>query len=74
MTSVQTNNNSTMVKTTRTRVITSMLSMFKAEHGSIPAWLIELHHRADDALLLQRLSNWRQNYPSLYAAHGIYVM
>jgi len=63
-----------MLKTTRTRVIASLISMFKAEHGSTPAWLIELHHRSDDDLLLQRLSNWRQNYPALYAAHGIYVM
>jgi hypothetical protein len=63
-----------MTASTRTRAIASLIAMFKAEHGSTPAWLVELHHRADDALLLQRLANWRQNYPALYAAHGLYVM
>jgi len=63
-----------MTSNTRTRAIASLLAMFKAEHGSTPAWLVELHHRADDALLLQRLANWRANYPALYAAHGFYVM
>jgi len=63
-----------MTATARTRAIASLLAMFKAEHGSTPAWLIELHHRADDALLLQRLANWRQNYPQHFAAHGFYVM
>jgi hypothetical protein len=48
--------------------------MFKAEHGSTPQWLVDLHHRADDALLLQRLANWRANYPQHYAQHGLYVM
>ena len=63
-----------MTASTRTRAIASLLAMFKAEHGSTPQWLIDLHHRADDALLLQRLANWRANYPALYAAHGLYVM
>jgi hypothetical protein len=63
-----------MTASTRTRAIAALLAMFKAEHGSTPQWLIDLHHRADDALLLQRLANWRANYPALYAAHGLYVM
>jgi len=63
-----------MTASTRTRAIASLLAMFQAEHGSTPQWLIDLHHRADDALLLQRLANWRANYPALYAAHGLYVM
>jgi len=63
-----------MTASTRTRAIASLLAMFKAEHGSTPAWLVELHHRADDALLLQRLANWRQNYPAHYQQHGVYVM
>ena len=58
----------------RNRVIASLLAMFEAEHGSIPQWLVELHHRADDDTLIARLANWRANYPALYAAHGTYVM
>lgn len=63
-----------MPTTTRQRAIASLLAMFKAEHGSTPQWLVDLHHRADDALLLQRLANWRANYPQHYAQHGLYVM
>jgi hypothetical protein len=63
-----------MTASTRTRAIASLLAMFKAEHGSTPQWLIELHHRADDQTLIARLANWRTNYPALYAAHGLYVM
>ena len=58
----------------RNRVIASLLAMFEAEHGSIPQWLVELHHRSDDETLTARLANWRINYPALYAAHGTYVM
>lgn len=60
----------------RTRVIASLLSMFNAEHGNAttPTWLVELHHRSDDDVLLQRLNNWRQNYPQHFQRHGIYVM
>ena len=63
-----------MTASTRTRAIASLLAMFEAEHGSIPQWLIELHHRSDDETLISRLANWRINYPALYAAHGLYVM
>jgi len=63
-----------MTASTRSRAIASLLAMFQAEHGSIPQWLIELHHRADDQTLLARLANWRINYPAHYAAHGLYVM
>ena len=60
----------------RSRIIASLVAMFNAEHGTstAPAWLLELHHRSDDATLLARLSNWRQNYPAHYQRHGLYVM
>ena len=58
----------------RTRIIASLLAMFKAEHGSIPTWLVQLHHTASDETLIARLSNWRQNYPAHYQQHGVYVM
>jgi hypothetical protein len=58
----------------RNRIITSLLLMFQAEHGSIPTWLVQLHHTADDATLIARLANWRQNYPAHYQQHGVYVM
>ena len=58
----------------RNRVIASLLAMFKAEHGSTPAWLVDLHHRADDATLIARLNNWCANYPEHWVKHGIYVM
>ena len=45
----------------RNRIITSLLLMFKAEHGAIPTWLVQLHHTASDETLIARLSNWRQN-------------
>jgi hypothetical protein len=63
-----------MTASTRSRAIASLLAMFEAENGSIPQWLIELHHRSDDETLISRLANWRTNYPALYAAHGLYVM
>ena len=58
----------------RNRIITSLLLMFKAEHGAIPTWLVQLHHTASDETLIARLSNWRQNYPAHYQQHGVYVM
>jgi hypothetical protein len=58
----------------RARVIASLLAMFKAEHGSTPQWLLELHHRSDDETLVARLANWRTNYPAHYQRHGLYVM
>jgi len=63
-----------MSTSTRNRIIASLLAMFEAEHGSTPTWLIELHHRSDDEMLLERLSNWRLNYPQHFAQHGIFVM
>ena len=63
-----------MSTSTRNRIIASLLAMFEAEHGNIPTWLIELHHRSDDEMLLERLSNWRLNYPHHFAQHGIFVM
>ena len=63
-----------MSTSTRNRIIASLLAMFEAEHGSTPMWLIELHHRSDDEMLLSRLSNWRLNYPHHFAQHGIFVM
>jgi len=63
-----------MSTSTRNRIIASLLAMFEAEHGSTPTWLIELHHRPDDEMLLERLSNWRLNYPQHFAQHGVYVM
>ncbi|UNH61133.1 hypothetical protein SSZBM1_16 [Synechococcus phage S-SZBM1] len=58
----------------RSRVISSLLQMFQAEHGTIPTWLVQLHHSATDDLLIARLANWRANYPAHYQQHGIYVM
>ncbi|MFZ9205439.1 MAG: hypothetical protein ACO22M_05775 [Candidatus Nanopelagicaceae bacterium] len=58
----------------RTRIIASLLAMFEAEYGSIPHWLVELHHRSDDETLVARLANWCQNHPEQWAQHGIYVM
>ena len=58
----------------RARTITSLLLMFQAEHGSIPTWLVQLHHTASDEVLIARLANWRQNYPAHYQQHGVYVM
>jgi hypothetical protein len=58
----------------RTRIIASLLAMFEAEHGSIPQWLVELHHRSDDETLIARLNNWCANYPEHWVQHGIYVM
>ena len=58
----------------RARIIASLLAMFEAEHGSIPAWLVQLHHTASDDLLVARLANWRTNYPTHYQQHGLYVM
>jgi hypothetical protein len=63
-----------MTATARIRAIASLLAMFKAEHGSTPQWLIDLHHRADDETLIARLASWRANYPQHFAAHGLYVM
>ena len=63
-----------MTANTRQRVIASLLAMFKAEHGSTPQWLIDLHHRSSDDLLVARLTNWRANYPAHYSRHGLYVM
>lgn len=65
-----------MSTTTRQRVIASLVAMFNAEHGNTeaPAWLLELHHRSTDDLLVARLANWRTNYPAHYARHGVYVM
>ena len=58
----------------RQRIIASLCSMFEAEHGSVPQWLLDLHHRSDDETLVARLANWRQNYPTHYQRHGLYVM
>jgi len=68
--------NDLMTASARSRAIASLCAMFDAYHGNTvtPAWLLELHHRADDATLTARLSNWRQNHPAQWAAHGLYVM
>ena len=58
----------------RTRIIASLLAMFKAEHGSIPTWLVQLHHTASYEVLIARLNNWCANYPEHWVQHGIYVM
>lgn len=60
----------------RDRIIASLIAMFNAEHGNVttPTWLVELHHRSDDATLLARMDNWRQNYPQHFQRHGLYVM
>jgi len=58
----------------RSRIIASLLTMFTAEHGTCPQWLVDLHHRSDDETLVARLANWRQNYPNHYQQYGIYVM
>jgi ferric-dicitrate binding protein FerR (iron transport regulator) len=65
-----------MNATTRQRVISSLVAMFNAEHNNseAPAWLLTLHHTSDDATLLARLANWKQNYPQHFASHGLYVM
>ena len=63
-----------MTTTTRQRMISSLISMFKAEHGSTPQWLFDLHHRATDAELLARLGKWQTNYQAHYNRHGLYVM
>jgi hypothetical protein len=63
-----------MTTTTRQRAIASLLALFKAEHGTTPQWLIELHHRADDQTLIERLANWKANYPQHFSQHGLYVM
>lgn len=58
----------------RSRVISSLLMMFTAEHGTCPDWLVKLQNDADDATLIARLANWRINYPHHYQQYGVYVM
>jgi hypothetical protein len=63
-----------MSTSTRNRIIASLLALCEAEHCSAPMRLIELHQRSEDEMLLERLSNWRLNYPQHFAQHGIFVM
>jgi hypothetical protein len=58
------------------RVINSICAMFNDYHGNetTPSWVMELLTQSSLEDNLQRLNNWRANYPNQWQRYGIYVM
>ena len=62
--------------TMNTRVIDSICAMFNDYHGNetTPSWVMELLTQSLPEENIQRLNNWRRNYPEQWQRYGIYVM